>query len=396
MKCNVSRDLLASYCDGLLEEETKREVEAHLTECEECRKLKESYTAELSAERTIPEEKENINPFKKLKRKIKRIKVRAVVAILAASLMILGAGVLTWGQVLKNNLPSWDSVLQTIEVRRAAKALINGDIEGFYKYLYIDHPFEFDTKIAFCPSGMSENSFPVSMYDSENIVDRHIIDMLKESYEKDVKGHDVRIQRVETGYIPLGNIKKLVTVVYIELDDDLIELEFHDKGSSKYSLYSEVIDSDDDPYNEIKMNDFEKDCSVIEWIIDDSDADIVLSKSFLLYSEYELTFPDDDKYVAEQDCKSKFFDMLSDIEDKGVEYGYCENGIVWYDAESQRFVKSWFVELKYGEKKAIIRFSAEYTSEGNFLMSDTIETINDGIPEDIINEFTVALDYIGK
>lgn len=396
MKCNVARDLLASYCDGLLEEETKKEVEAHLTECEDCRRLKESYTAEFTADRTIPEEKENINPFKKLKRRMKKVKVRAVIAILAASLMAVGAGLLTWGQVLKNNLPSWDSVLQTIEVKRAAKALINGDIEGFYNYLYIDHPFEFDAKIAFCPSGMSENSFPVSMYDSENIVDKHIIDMLKESYEKDVKGHDVRIQRVETGYIPLGNIKKLVTVVYIELDDDLIELEFHDKGSSKYSLYSEVIDRDDDPYNKIEMNDFEKDCSFIEWIIDDSDSDTVLSKSFMLYSKYELTFPDDDKYVAEQICKSKFIDMLNAIEDKGIEYGYCENGIVWYDAESQRFVKSWLVELKYGEKKAITRFSVEYSPDGNIVMSDTIDTINDGIPEDIINDFYSALYYIGK
>ena len=396
MKCNVARDLLASYCDGLLEEETKKEVEAHLTECEDCRRLKESYTAEFTADRTIPEEKEKINPFKKLKRRMKKNKVRAVIAILAASMMVVGAGLLTWGQVIKNNLPSWDSVLQTIEVRRAAKALINGDIECFYNYLYIDHPFEFDAKIAFCPSGMSENSFPVSMYDSENTVDKHIIDMLKESYEKDVKGHDVRIQRVETGYIPLGNIKKLVTVVYIELDEDLIELGFYDKGSSKYSLYTEVIDRDDDPYNKIEMNDFEKDCSVIEWIIDDSDADTILSESFLLYSKYELTFPDDDKYVAEQDCKSKFVDMLNAIEEKGVEYGYCENGIVWYDAESQRFVKSWLVELKYGEKKALIRFSVEYTPGGNFVMSDTIDTINDGIPEDIINDFYSALYYIGK
>ena len=52
MKCNVIRDLLASYNDDLLEEDTRKEVEKHLAECEECRKLNETYSAELTARRS--------------------------------------------------------------------------------------------------------------------------------------------------------------------------------------------------------------------------------------------------------------------------------------------------------------------------------------------------------
>ena len=33
MNCNVARDLLAGYNDNVLEEETKKELEEHLSEC---------------------------------------------------------------------------------------------------------------------------------------------------------------------------------------------------------------------------------------------------------------------------------------------------------------------------------------------------------------------------
>ena len=404
MKCNVVRDLLASYNDDMLEEETRKEVEEHLAECEECRKLNETYSAEFTAKSDEPTETAGIKPFKKIKRKMKKIKVRAVIAVLAASMMAVGAGILTVGQVIKNHIPSWESVFQTIEVRKAAKNLISGDIEGFYKYLYKDLPIDYDFKLAFRPDGMSENSFPMVMYDSEKTVDNYIIDALKESYEKDVRGHDIRIQGIDTGYISVGEVTQLLTVVYIELDDDLIELDFYDKGSSKYDFIASISTGEEDDAHiadVYEMDDFEKDCCFIEWLIDDSDADTVFSQAFMTYSKYELTFPDDDKYASDPNehpisYKSRYIDMLNAIKDKGVEYGQCENGIVWYDPDSQRFAKSWLVELKYRDKKAIIRFSAEYTPDGNFVLTDTIDTINDGIPDDILNDFYSALNYIGK
>ena len=47
MNCNIARDLLASYNDGLLEEETVKDLEAHLKDCPECRKLNELYAADI-------------------------------------------------------------------------------------------------------------------------------------------------------------------------------------------------------------------------------------------------------------------------------------------------------------------------------------------------------------
>ena len=37
MKCEIIRDLLPLYCDGLCSETSRQEIEAHVTQCEGCR-----------------------------------------------------------------------------------------------------------------------------------------------------------------------------------------------------------------------------------------------------------------------------------------------------------------------------------------------------------------------
>lgn len=39
MKCYVIKDLLPEYEEGLCSEETRKEIEEHLADCEACRKL---------------------------------------------------------------------------------------------------------------------------------------------------------------------------------------------------------------------------------------------------------------------------------------------------------------------------------------------------------------------
>ena len=36
MKCDIIRDLLPLYCDGLCSEASKQEIEAHVAQCQEC------------------------------------------------------------------------------------------------------------------------------------------------------------------------------------------------------------------------------------------------------------------------------------------------------------------------------------------------------------------------
>lgn len=78
MKCDVIKDLLPSYMDGLTSETSNAIIEEHLKECEECRKYLEAMQKEMVSERYVKrskeEVKEDIKPFQKLKRET-RIKV---------------------------------------------------------------------------------------------------------------------------------------------------------------------------------------------------------------------------------------------------------------------------------------------------------------------------------
>ena len=68
MKCEIIRDLLPSYVDGLTSEESNREITAHVAECAPCKEILEQMQEEMQTK----EEKEGrkINPFRKFNRRM--------------------------------------------------------------------------------------------------------------------------------------------------------------------------------------------------------------------------------------------------------------------------------------------------------------------------------------
>ncbi len=83
MKCEIVKDLLPSYIDGLTSAESNSEIETHLETCEECKETLEQMKTEISVE-NVELNKENIKPFKKLnKRVLKSVLMTLVVCILA-------------------------------------------------------------------------------------------------------------------------------------------------------------------------------------------------------------------------------------------------------------------------------------------------------------------------
>ena len=74
MKCEIIRDLLPSYVDGLTSEESNREITAHVAECAPCKEILEQMQEEVA-----PKEKRKINPFRKFNRRMRRAVAMAVV-----------------------------------------------------------------------------------------------------------------------------------------------------------------------------------------------------------------------------------------------------------------------------------------------------------------------------
>lgn len=70
MKCEIIRDLLPSYVDGLTSEESNREITAHVAECAPCKEILEQMQEEVQEK--APKEKRKINPFRKFNRRMRR------------------------------------------------------------------------------------------------------------------------------------------------------------------------------------------------------------------------------------------------------------------------------------------------------------------------------------
>lgn len=86
MKCNIVRDLLPNYIDGLTSEETNEEVKKHLEDCFECHAVYDKMAAATPQE--IPLEEKDINFLKQLKKRLLRrnmmIAISACIVVFAA------------------------------------------------------------------------------------------------------------------------------------------------------------------------------------------------------------------------------------------------------------------------------------------------------------------------
>jgi Predicted integral membrane protein len=86
MKCEIIKDLLPSYIDGLTSNESNLEIEEHLKTCQECQNVLNQMKTDIDTD-SIELNKESIKPFKKLNQKI----LQSVVITLIGCILIVGA-----------------------------------------------------------------------------------------------------------------------------------------------------------------------------------------------------------------------------------------------------------------------------------------------------------------
>lgn len=94
MKCDIIKDLLPSYIEGLTSENSNEEVEKHLAECEECRNFYVEMTGEIKEELPVTEAKE-LDYLKKVRRKY--IQRTALAAGSVALILLLLVGLFAFG-----------------------------------------------------------------------------------------------------------------------------------------------------------------------------------------------------------------------------------------------------------------------------------------------------------
>lgn len=93
LSCDVARDLLPLYHDGVCSDESRGLVEKHLQNCPDCSAI----LGELRGEIEIPHEEPNDGAvLKKLRKNVKQAWLRGAAAVLAAVVLVLGCWYARW------------------------------------------------------------------------------------------------------------------------------------------------------------------------------------------------------------------------------------------------------------------------------------------------------------
>lgn len=123
MKCEIIRDLMPSYIDGITSEESRQEIRKHLEECSDCRKYEASMRqiAASPAYDGIYEEKTaaEIQPFKKVR---KALTLRTILLIIFIITLI---GSILYGKY-ENQWYGRDASVEDVQIEYKTFLLNNG------------------------------------------------------------------------------------------------------------------------------------------------------------------------------------------------------------------------------------------------------------------------------
>lgn len=135
MNCNVFRDLLPVYLEGLCSVETGKWMEEHAANCEECRKQMQALKWTQKEEAREPEWEKSVEPLKKVKRKMKQKNIALIfTAVLLVGLFSI-TGVMTYGQLFHKGA-SFETVYDGLRFGRIGREFAKGNIEPLYEILW--------------------------------------------------------------------------------------------------------------------------------------------------------------------------------------------------------------------------------------------------------------------
>ena len=122
MKCEIIRDLLPLYIDGLTSKESNQEIEKHLKNCEECQKYYQEMTGDIDNFSVITnEEIEDLNLIKKIKKKNRKKALGIFVGAFVLSGVLMGVsfhwthGVAMYENVILNYGVQGDTAYLTLQ-----------------------------------------------------------------------------------------------------------------------------------------------------------------------------------------------------------------------------------------------------------------------------------------
>ncbi len=225
MKCDIIRDLIPLCSDGLCSEESMKEIEEHIQTCENCRILYEKIPlAETTPSDTVPNEEKT---FRKVNKKLRNNRLKIIILAILLILIISVIGYLSFNQITKHSgTKSFETISQSIEVRRIAKYLANGNIEKFIDSV---------SKTEFSKSPINQ--------DIMSGIKQSDIQKLQNAYDEFTKDNPIKSVHVTTYYTDYGF--ELTPIAYSEIllktNNDDISFGMMKSADGKYTISQSLI-----------------------------------------------------------------------------------------------------------------------------------------------------------
>nr|MBQ8252862.1 zf-HC2 domain-containing protein [Lachnospiraceae bacterium] len=233
MKCEIARDLLALYVDDLCSPETRKELEMHLKDCPECEKKLEHYRKELKVEENPPADTNEsqtveIEPMKKVKKKMKRSKCK-VIALGVALFLFMGVFALLCIGEATNLWPGFTMIGDVIKIKSACKDLTEGETDKFMDLL----AYHFEDAYLLKSTGAFEDMDAYFAGVEEDA---------KQAYEHYFEGKNVKV-RINALYanpynyaIAADDFISLIGIEFYDGDDILYTMEFTKVAHGKFTV----------------------------------------------------------------------------------------------------------------------------------------------------------------
>lgn len=126
MKCYVVKDLMPEYIEKLCNEETAKDIEAHIAGCKKCQETLKEMSADISKDTKDLD----IQPFDKIQKKIKREKIKKILLAVCLLLVVSVFGVLSFFQANPNmGGPSFDTIIYWKKAGDVGRYIANGNID---------------------------------------------------------------------------------------------------------------------------------------------------------------------------------------------------------------------------------------------------------------------------
>jgi len=231
--------------NDLCSPEARKEVELHLKDCPECEKKLQNYRVKLKSELQSSEEDslENqsaeIDPMKKVKKKMKKGK-RKVVALGIILVLVLGVlGVLSYGEAT-NLYPGFTVISDTMKIKSACKALTRGEIQPFIDLL----AYRMEDQYVLRSTGAFEDM---------DVYMEKVHAQVEEAYKYYFEGKNVRIELTETELTPYDSMQTAdmrptsILVSFYEGDVLLRSMYFDKVSRNHFTVYEDSGAVTDDP-----------------------------------------------------------------------------------------------------------------------------------------------------